>query len=334
MTAATAPLSSTAAGALSAFLRGVERRALLVAELQCGDPAVAEQALVAVMRAFAGIASDVPMAQWPDRFWILLAHRSPLRTPTDGGHWSPELAHLPTLAPAARLALLLRIGGGLDEAAAAQILDLPVADYQQALAEACPRDANGHPDAAAWRSLAEQVQQRLRDLPVSRLQRLQQPVAAPAPNNPDAASWRTPNKADTAPARARPRRKGGRRVPWKGIVIVLATVGVLLGAAAWWKHAGHAVDPAASTPAGAVAETGPVEVEELPAADLPVTAPADPAHAASDTAMLADPDLPLARDADLYAWFAAGGPVPVDESQPQPSRPEPATAGLETSADE
>jgi hypothetical protein len=40
----------------------------------------------------------------------------------------------------------------------------------------------------------------------------------------------------------------------------------------------------------------------------------------------------LARDADLYAWAAAGGPVPVDESQPQPSRPEPATAGLETAA--
>ena len=39
MTAATAPLSSTAAGALSAFLRGVERRALVVAELQCGDAA-------------------------------------------------------------------------------------------------------------------------------------------------------------------------------------------------------------------------------------------------------------------------------------------------------
>lgn len=45
MTAVPAPVSSTAAGALSAFLRGVERRALVVAELQCGDAARAEQTL-------------------------------------------------------------------------------------------------------------------------------------------------------------------------------------------------------------------------------------------------------------------------------------------------
>ena len=75
MTAVPAPVSSTAAGALSAFLRGVERRALVVAELQCGDAARAEQTLVAVMRAFAAVASDLPMAQWPTRFWTLLGQR-------------------------------------------------------------------------------------------------------------------------------------------------------------------------------------------------------------------------------------------------------------------
>ena len=152
MTAVNAPVSSNAAGALSAFLRGVERRALVVAELQCGDSTVAEQALVAVMRAFAGIASDVPMAQWPDRFWILLAHRTPIRVPAAGGQWAPELSHLPQLAPPARLALLLRVGGGLDEAAAAQILDMPVADYQHALAEAWPEltDAVAVPDASRF----------------------------------------------------------------------------------------------------------------------------------------------------------------------------------------
>ena len=133
---------------------------------------------------------------------------------------------------------------------------------------------------------------------------------------------------------ARPRRKGGRRLPWKGLLIVVVTAGVLLGGAAWWKHARQVGEPMASAPDGAVADAGPVQVEELPADDLPVIAPADPADAASDAAMLADPELGLARDADLYAWFAAGGPVPVDESQPQPSRPEPATAGLETSTDE
>jgi len=330
MTAVNAPVSSTAAGALSAFLRGVERRALVVAELQCGDPTVAEQALVAVMRAFAGIASDVPMAQWPDRFWILLAHRAPIRMPAPGGQWAPGLAHLPSLAPPARLALLLRVGGGLDEAAAAQILDLPVADYQQALAQACPRDAQGHPDAAGWRALAEQVQQRLRDLPASRLQQLHQPAPAPAPGK-GPASWRAPAPADAAPRRT-PVRRHNRRPLWRGLLILLVTIAVLLGGAAWWKHRSPALAPEASVPDGAVSTADPVRIEPLAAEDLPVTAPADPAHAASDAAMLADPDLMLARDADLSAWAAAGGPVPVDESQPQPSRPEPATAGLETAA--
>lgn len=333
MTVVNAPVSSTAAGALSAFLRGVERRALVVAELQCGDPTMAEQALVAVMRAFAGIASDVPMAQWPDRFWILLAHRHPIRVPADGGQWAPGLAHLQQLAPPARLALLLRVGGGLDEAAAAQILDLPVADYQHALAEACPRDAQGHPDAAAWRALAEQVQQRLRELPASRLQQLHQPaVAASAGHAPAAASWRAPAAADDARRRTPARRSRNRRPVWRGLLILLVTTGVLLGGAAWWKHRPAALPPEASVPDGAVSTGDPVAVEPLPADDLPVAAPADPVHAATDTAMLADPDLMLARDADLYAWFAAGGPMPVDESQPQPSRPEPATAGLETAA--
>ena len=114
--------------------------------------------------------------------------------------------------------------------------------------------------------------------------------------------------------------------------IVAVTVGVLLGGAAWWKHARQAGEPAAEIPEGAVADDAQVTVEDLPADDLPTVAPTASPYAATDAAMLADPDLPTARDADLYAWFAAGGPVPVDESQAQPSRPEPATAGLETAA--
>lgn len=329
MTAANAPVSSNAAGALSAFLRGVERRALVVAELQCGDPTVAEQALVAVMRAFTGIASDVPMAQWPDRFWILLAHRHPIRVPAEGGTWGSGLAHLPTLTPPARLALLLRIGGGLDEAAAAQILDMPVADYQQALAEACPRDPNGYPDAAGWRALAEHVQQRLRELPVERLQRLHQPAPAAAAGTRPQPSWRAP--AEDAPApRRRPAQRAGRPL-WRGLLILGATIAVLLGGAYAWKQHRQAPPPEASVPDGAVSSDNPVRMEALEEA-APDPVAADTSTPAADAAMLADPDLAVVRDADLYAWFAAGGPVPVDESEPQPSRPEPATAGLETAA--
>lgn len=330
MTAASASASLTAAGALPAFLRGVERRALVVAELQTGDPARAEQALVAAMRAFSAVASDVPMAQWPPRFWALLAARQALRE-TPSGRWDGALAHLGGLGPGERLALLLRVGAGLDEGTAARILDTDLEGYQQALALACPLDDHGQPDAAGWRALAEQVQQRIRDLPAKRLKELQQPAnadrAGQAPK-----SWRAP-PADERPAPTRPKRRPSQQRRWRGPLILVGTVVVLLLAGLAWRHwAGGVLPTAAPVPEGAVAEAGPVTVEPL--GDAPPTAAAagiDP-MAAEDAALLADRDFPLLADADMYAWFAAGGPLPVDESEPKPSRPEPAAAQLETVA--
>lgn len=330
MTAVPAPVSSTAAGALSAFLRGVERRALVVAELQCGDPARAEQTLVAVMRAFAAVASDLPMAQWPTRFWTLLGQRQALREPSSG-QWPPSLAALGGMDPLPRLALLLRVGGSLDEHIATRVLDTDENGYQQLLAVACPRDAQGQPDAVAWRGLAEQVQLRIRDLPAKRLQQLQQP-AAPA-SNPQSptSSWRAPERDERTPAAGK-RRRPNTRPRWRGPLILLVTVAVLLAAALGWRHwQGQHTASDAPLPEGVVAEAGPVTVESLPPTDVPAAAAVD-SHATDDAAMLADRDYPLVADADLYAWSAAGGPLPVDESEPKPTHPEPVGAALETSA--
>ena len=330
MTAASAPVSPTAAGALSAFLRGVELRALVVAELQTGDPARAEQALVAVMRAFAAVASDLPMAQWPPRFWALLAARQALRdTPT--GRWEGGVAHLGELDPLVRLALLLRIGAGLDEDTAARLLDTDVDGYQEALAAACPRDASGQPDAHGWRVLAEDVQQRIRELPAQRLKELQQPVAA-GKKEASSKSWRAP-PTEPRSTPVPPRRRPSQQRRWRGPAILLATVLVLLVAGLGWRAwQGHTPDAPAIVPEGAVGEAGPVTVEALDT-DAPKVAPAgaDP-MATEDAAMLADRDFPLLADADLHAWSAAGGPLPVDESQAKPTRPEPVAAGLETAA--
>ena len=331
MTAVPAPVSSTAAGALSAFLRGVERRALVVAELQCGDPARAEQTLVAVMRAFAAVASDLPMAQWPTRFWTLLGQRQALREPT-AGQWPPALAALAAMPPLPRLALLLRVGGSLDEAIATRVLDQDDAGYQQLLADACPRDAQGQPDAAAWRSLAEQVQLRIRDLPAKRLQQLQQP-AAPLAHAADAStsSWRAPVREERATRAGK--RRGQAKPRWRGPLILLATVAVLLLAALGWRHwQNRSPGSAAPLPDGVVAEAGPVTVEALPPSRVEAAPGGAGAATAEDAAMLADRDYPLLAEADLYAWTAAGGPLPVDESQSKPSRPEPASAALETTA--
>lgn len=331
MTAVPAPVSSTAAGALAAFLRGVERRALVVAELQCGDAARAEQTLVAVMRAFAAVASDLPMAQWPTRFWTLLGQRQALREPV-GGQWLPPLAALGEMAPLPRLALLLRVGGSLDEGIAMRVLDQDQAGYQHLLADACPRDAHGQPDASAWRQLAEQVQGRIRDLPAKRLQQLQQPAAPVASTEAPTTSWRAPQRDERAPAQGK-RRRPTAKPRWRGPLILLVTVAVLLVAALGWRHwQGRSPGSDAALPDGVVAEAGPVTVEALPPSTVNAPPVASPAQAADDATMLGDRDYPLVADADLYAWTAAGGPLPVDESQSKPSRPEPASTTLETTA--
>lgn len=331
MTAVPAPVSSTAAGALAAFLRGVERRALVVAELQCGDATRAEQTLVAVMRAFAAVASDLPMAQWPTRFWTLLGQRQALREPV-GGQWQPPLAALGEMAPLPRLALLLRVGGSLDEGIAMRVLDQDEAGYQHLLADACPRDAHGQPDASAWRQLAEQVQGRIRDLPAKRLQQLQQPAAPVASTEAPSTSWRAPQRDERAPAHGK-RRRPNAKPRWRGPLILLVTVAVLLVAALGWRHwQGRSLGSDAPLPEGVVGEAGPVTVEALPPSTVNAPPVATPVQAADDATMLGDRDYPLVADADLYAWTAAGGPLPVDESQSKPSRPEPASTTLETTA--
>ena len=108
---------------------------------------------------------------------------------------------------------------------------------------------------------------------------------------------------------------------------------VLLAAALGWRHwQGRALGSDAPLPEGVVGDAGPVTVEALPPSKVNAAPDATPAQAADDATMLADRDYPLVADADLYAWTAAGGPLPVDESQSKPSRPEPASATLETAA--
>lgn len=336
MMAAPAPLSPAAANALSAFLRGVERRALVVAELQAGDAVVGERAVAVAMRAFVGPAAQLLMVEWPARFWGLLCSTPLLLKPARPGQWEPALAHLGSLAAGERLALLLRIGAGLDEAPAASVLGVDADAYRQALAGACPLDAGGRPDAASWRALAERVQVRIRDLSPPRLQQLEQlreSVVSGALPATSAAAVPKATVEQTPKRKPASRRKPSQ--PWTLRTWLLLCLPLLLLAvvALWWwrSHTAAAADPNAGN---GLSDNSPVQVEDLPDDSAPAGPGEDP-HAASDAAMLADAELELARDADLYAWYAAGGPIPVDESQPQPSRPEPAGAALETSdADE
>ncbi|MFV3500956.1 hypothetical protein ACNJGB_21450, partial [Mycobacterium tuberculosis] len=93
------------------------------------------------------------------------------------------------------------------------------AGYQHLLADACPRDAQGQPDAAAWRQLAEQVQARIRELPATRLQQLQQPAAPAAHNEAPTSSWRAPQRDERAAAHGK-RRRTGAKPRWRGPLIL------------------------------------------------------------------------------------------------------------------
>ncbi|WP_244292470.1 hypothetical protein [Xanthomonas hyacinthi] len=297
MTAAPPSDGAVAAPALAAFLRGIERRAAVLAELQSGSVERGAPALAAAMRAFRSHAATLPMADWPLRFWKLLGAVPSLRqvATTAGSGWPAPLAHLGEVTAADRLALLLRIVAGLDEPTAAQVLHQSTQDYQQALARACPRDAGGRPDAAGWRALADAAQQHLRELPPARLQALAQlrdaALAGAAPA--------------LAPAAVRPRRRGGGRGLTRprlsaavAVLVVLALLGTL-----WWGRMPSRPATAGAGSGLALGDTGPVQVEELPAEES--DAPTAPPLPAAAPAPLPEPAV---YDLDFFAWYAAGAP--------------------------
>lgn len=318
---ASTPLTSPA---LAAFIRGIERRALVVAEYQTGEVLVAERAVAVAMRAFVPAAVDQPMSEWPLQFWRLLSSTPQLRQPADEGQWPQDLLHLPGLTDGQRLALLLRIGAGLDEALAAQVLGTEVEAYCQWLAQACPRDHQGQPDAQAWRGLAEAVQARVRELSPERqaqLERLRESLVSTGPQ--------PPQREPTVPvmqAERRERKPPATRSPL-GQWLWLLTGAALLAGVAWaWLSSSRESTSAAGTeqpaPAGLEVEN-PVRSENLQQLELP-----PPAAPASVEPVVDPAQAALLEQADFLAWVAAGGPLPVDESNEQPRNPAPQAVAL------
>ena len=301
--------------ALSAFLRGVERRGALFAELQCGDRDAGDTALAAALRAFRNHAGDLAMAEWPRRFWSLLVSAPPLRQASALAHWPSGLQSLAPLGSGARRALLLRLVAGLPEEEAALVLGLETAAYQQALADACPRDANDQPDALAWRSLADAIQQQLRDLPPERLARLarlrEEAIAGVRHERPPIGTVSTTSPKPAAGS-------AQRRWPWVALVLGVCALAL---AATWWLPRGQDSPAADSTLEHGVQRLR--DEVEISSEALPEQAPA--ARFDATTALLAHPDFELvmdaqeealARDADFHAWYAAGADAVDDGSMP------------------
>lgn len=278
MTGASPPPTQPAA--VAAFLRGLERRARLLAQVQAGDPASAARALDVTARVFTADAAQWPLAQWPRQYWRLLLSVPAMRQP--GTAPVALLPGIARLAPAPRAAILLHLVAGLDDADAAAALGIAVDAYQARIRDALPRDALGQPDVDVWRAWRAASQRALDALPEA------MPVAgtaAPANAKPDAPRLRTIDGHD----------RHRRRLRWLWLGVALCAAALV---ATFLLH------PRGRALLGEW--RNPVHVTPLPPADAPQARfdPGDPAlH--PDLALLQAPaDLRLARELPLLAWLA------------------------------
>lgn len=314
-----------APAALAAFLRGVERRGALFAQLQCGDAERGDVALATTMRDFSAEAADLPMADWPRRFWQRLADAMVFRQPVAGARWPGPVAHLGQLAPPDRKALLTRLAAGLPEDEAAEVLGSDLLHYRAALAAACPVDAAGQPDAQGWRALAEAIQQQMRDLPPDRLARLARlreralsPEAARAlpPTSPPPANAAASGDAEGNNARGRWQRWGIALI----VALCVAAIVVSYLRPQWLLQEGQLPGRAPGGPGLGLAEEPEIRMEALPPADVPAARvePADALMLHPDLALLRDPaDEAIAQQADFYAWYLAGSLPATPAEVPQ-----------------
>lgn len=217
--------SATPPAALAAFLRGIERRGAVLAELQAGDIHTGDAALGAAMQAFRDQAEALPVADWARRFWTLLIAQPGLRQRTAVAIALDAGDTLESLGSGPRAALLLRIAAGLGEDDAAAVLGVAPATYRLALQRALPHDADGQPDPGAWQRLRDHVNTRVRTLPAARLARLGRAREA-ALHGFDV----EPIGHADAPTDSRPRRR--RRALWAVSVTCLGA----LAATFVWEH--------------------------------------------------------------------------------------------------
>ncbi|MEH6421091.1 hypothetical protein [Pseudomonas sp. CGJS7] len=320
---------SNAPAALSAFLRGVERRGAVLAELQAGDAAAGDAALASAMAGFRALTADAALSEWPTRFWSLLLTQPGLRQRTPVAIAVEVTDRLAELGSGPRAALLLRLAAGLGENEAAAVLGVAPATYRLALQRALPRHADGRADPQAWQQLREQVHRRIKTLPPERLQRLAQAR--------EAALLGVATTASAAKAGAA-RVAGPARPRWLmpllwGLLVLCA----LAFAATFWPSGGGMVGRWLNGPDG-------VTVSALPEAAAPAERYSRESGliAHRDFELLADPaGEAAAADLAFRAWLAArdAGTIPAEapavpvETAPAAAAP-PTGQGLETDTQE
>ena len=288
--------------ALAAFMRGVERRAAVLAELQCGDAAAGDAALAVAMGGFRQTAGNTVMDDWPRRFWALLLAQPALRSRTPVAIAVDATDCLGEMGSGPRAALLLRLAAGLDETGAAAVLGVRTQTYRLALQRGLPHQPDGRADPRAWDALREHIHRRIKTLPGPRLDRLAR-AREMILRGEASASPSTLGGYSTAAVPSRP----GWLMPvlWALLAVcVLAMAATFLPPWQQWTGAGGPVD--ARTDA----------LPEQPPASRYGAEAAAVLH--RDFDLLADPQgLAHAADFPFHAWLAAGGDARSEEDASQ-----------------
>lgn len=281
--------------ALTAFLRGMERRGLAFAWLLSGSRETGETALAWAVARFRREAGTTRFGDWPRRFWSTLLGAPALRRPPADPRWGPAFAPLARLGHGPRAALLLRLAAGLAESDAAAVLGTTRPTYRLGLARALPRRADGSADVEAWRALGEATQDLQRSLP---------PGLLSAAMGGDTGHGITRGRARATTARARVRRPaspGVRAALW--LVAVLTLLALLASFVApervRFDRLPEGLDEA---PGGVIAE--PLPPPEPPAGRYPAEAALE-LH--PDLALLLDADdvEPAATHPAFHSWLVA-----------------------------
>ncbi len=150
--------------ALMGFLRGIERRAAIFAELQCGEAAHGDQTLAPIFNAFVAIARAAPQVEWLRLFWTNFLESPALATEPLAPFWEGDFAPLARLDFAARAVVLARLVAELDDQQASLIFGVSQESYRQALQRALPQRADGKPDGEAWLALRSEARYVLEEL--------------------------------------------------------------------------------------------------------------------------------------------------------------------------
>ncbi len=161
--------AAASSGAVVSFLRGVERRAALLAELQCGDAEHGDRALASAIEAFSESAPGTAPEGWPLLFWTTLLQSPTLNTEPLAPYWHGDFASLARLDFGTRAVLLLRVVVGLDDVLAAEVFGVDPVEYKQALQRALPQRADGSLDGEAWLALNDEARFVMKQLPPERV---------------------------------------------------------------------------------------------------------------------------------------------------------------------